>query len=161
MDQIESLCRVLEEETRVCGVLTRVLRAEQDAVVQLRPEAIVACLEERQAVQDTLAGLAEARRAIVSDLARRFGGAASSATSLVPHLPLEQQDVVRSAVKDLRRALLAARSLERQNAILVGSSADHVNDLLAALRALVPGTRYDATARIDAPSPTEQVDRRA
>jgi hypothetical protein len=188
MDQIESLCRVLEEETRVCAVLTGVLRAEQSAVVQLRPEAIVACLEERESVQDTLASLAERRRALVRDLADRYGrptrvpaqsagsgpesapaqsagsgpeGAPTSATALVPLLPLERQATVRSAVKGLRRALLEARGLERQNAILVGASAAHVNELLAALRALVPGTRYDSTARLDAPAPVEQVDRRA
>jgi flagellar biosynthesis/type III secretory pathway chaperone len=163
MDEIESLCRVLDEEARVCAVLTSVLRAEQTAVVQLRPEAIVACLEERQSAQDTLASLAQQRRALVRGLADRYGAAdaGTSATSLVPLLPIEQQAPVRRAVKGLRRALLEARGLERQNAILVGASAEHVNDLLAALRALVPGTRYDAAARLDAPAPAEQVDRRA
>lgn len=164
MDEIESLCRVLEEETRVCSVLTGVLRAEQRAVVQLRPEAIVACLEERQSVQDALAGLAATRRALVRELAGRFGdgrAASASATSLVPLLPLERQAPVRNAVKGLRRALLEARGLERQNAILVGASAEHVNDLLAALRALVPGARYDSTARLEPPAQAEQVDRRA
>ena len=161
MDQIDDLCRVLDEEARVCGLLTRVLRAEQDAVVRLRPEAIVVCLEERHVVQDTLAGLADSRRALVRDLAAQYGGAVGSATSLVPLLPLERRAFVRSAVKDLRRALLEARSLERQNAILVVAGAEHVNELLAPLRALVPGVRYDATARLDGPAEAEQVDRRA
>jgi hypothetical protein len=183
MDEIESLCRVLEEETRVCTALAGVLRAEQSAVVQLRPAAIVACLEERQSVQEALASLADRRRALVRGLADRYarpgapaqgagsgekglpapsaGSGPPSATSLVPLLPLERQATVRSAVRGLRRALLEARGLERQNAILVGASAEHVNELLAALRALVPGTRYDATARLDAPAAAEQVDRRA
>jgi hypothetical protein len=166
MDEIESLCRVLEEETRVCTVLTGVLRAEQSAVVQLRPAAIVACLEERQSVQETLASLADQRRSLLRGLVDRYAPSAGSslppsATSLVPLLPLDRQVTVRRAVKGLRRALLEARGLERQNAILVGASADHVNELLAALRALVPGTRYDAAARLDPPASPEQVDRRA
>jgi len=162
MDEIESLCRVLDEETRVCTALTGVLRAEQAAVVHLRPEAIVACLEERQSVHDTLAALAATRRALVRGLAGRYGGAAgTTATSLVPFLPLERRGRVQSAVKRLRRALLEARGLERQNALLAGAGAAHVNELLAALRALVPGMRYDAAARLAPPAQPERVDRRA
>ena len=36
-----------------------------------------------------------------------------------------------------------------------------VNDILAALRAAVPGARYGADARLDAPLLPERVDRRA
>jgi hypothetical protein len=163
MDQVETLCAVLGDETRVCGALSGVLRSEQQAVVGLRPEVILACLEERQALQDELGRLATRRRELVRELAARYGTPreTESASALLPLLPPAPRDRLRDGLRELRRALLEARGLERQNDRLVGAGLESVGDLLRALRALVPGARYDADARVAAPEATEQVDRRA
>jgi hypothetical protein len=163
MDQVESLCAVLGDETRVCGALSGVLRTEQEAVVALRPEMILTCLEERQALQDELVRLSSRRRELVQELAAHYGAAVErgSATALLPLLPPAPQDRLRAGLRTLRRALLEARGLERQNALLAGASLDSVGDLLRALRTLAPGARYDAGARVATPAATEQVDRRA
>jgi transposase len=162
MEQVESLCAVLGDETRVCGALAAVLRNEQRAVVGLRPEVILACLEERQGLQDELVRLVTRRRELVRDVALAYGtGDVESATALLPHLPAEPQSRVRTSVRALRRALLEARGLERQNEQLIGGSLESIGELLRALRALVPGARYDAGAQVASPPPTEQVDRRA
>lgn len=163
MDQVESLCAVLGDETRVCGALTGVLRSEQEAVVALRPVMILTCLEERQVLQDELARLSSRRRELVREIAARYGAPAApgSATGLLPLLPPAPQDRLRAGLRALRRVLLEARGLERQNALLAGASLESVGDLLRVLGALVPGARYDAGARVAAPAVTEQVDRRA
>jgi len=49
-DPVERLCAILAEETRVCADLAGVLREEQRAVTGLRPDAIVACVAECQAL---------------------------------------------------------------------------------------------------------------
>jgi flagellar biosynthesis/type III secretory pathway chaperone len=160
MDQVDTLCAVLGDETRVCGALATVLREEQRAVVQLRPEAILACLEQRQALQDELVHLAARRRALVRDVATTRGAKTESATELLPFLPPDPQARLRARVRSLRRALLEARGLERQNGILLDASLDTVNDLLRALRAHVPGARYGADAQFAMPASTERIDRR-
>ena len=160
MDQVESLCAVLGDEARVCGVLTAVLREEQQAVIRLRPQAILACVEQRQALHDELTRLAGLRRALVRDVATERGAPTESATALVPLLPPDPQARLRSRVRSLRRALLEARGLERQNGLLVEASLDTVSDLLRALAGLVPGARYGADARFAPPVANDRIDRR-
>src|SRR5579871_1801576 len=69
MEQIDQLCDLLTEETRVCAALSGVLREEQAAVVRLEPASILVCLEQRQALQDRLLRLAGERRALVRAVA--------------------------------------------------------------------------------------------
>jgi flagellar biosynthesis/type III secretory pathway chaperone len=160
MDAIQQLCTLLGEEAAVCHELAGVLRDERRAVVQLRPEAIIACLEQREALQQKLTGLAQARRELVLSLAAARGAHATRATEVLPLLPLERQPDVRGRLRALRRALLETRGLQRQNALLVGSSLDSVNELLRALRALVPGARYGAGAEVETPALGERLDQR-
>lgn len=163
MDQLESLCAVLGDEARVCDALVGVLRHEQRAVVELRPDVILSCVEERLALQEELERLTGRRRALVRDLAADLGAAsgARSVTVLLPFLAPDPQAQVRTRVRALRRVLLEARSLERQNELLIGSSLDHVGELMRALAALVPGARYDRGAQVATPAGLEHVDRRA
>jgi flagellar biosynthesis/type III secretory pathway chaperone len=161
-DRVETLCDVLDEETRLCGALAAVLNEEQRAVVALRPGAILACLEERQALHEELERLAARRRTLVHDAASEHGAdATASATSLLPLLPPDPQARLRAQLRALRRALLEARSLERQNASLAGASLEALGEMLPALRALLPGVRYGADAQVDAPAAAERIDRRA
>ena len=160
MEQVTALCEVLGEETRVCELLVDVLRREQRAVVELRPEAVVGCLAERHELGMALAGLATERRAAASALGDALQAGGLPPSALLPLLPPEPRARVRGRLRTVRRALLEARSLERQNALLASASLGTVNDILAALRAAVPGARYGADARLDAPLP-ERVDRRA
>jgi FlgN protein len=163
MEQVESLCTVLGDEARLCDALAELLRVEQVAVVGLDGGRILACLEERQAIEDELGRIAEERRALVRGLAADLGsgGPSGSATALLPLLPPDPQARLRGAVRRLRGSLLTVRSLGRQNALLIGGSLDGVGELLRALRALVPGVRYDAGAQVAAPLAPEQLDRRA
>jgi hypothetical protein len=163
MEQVEDLCAVLGDEARLCDALAEVLRVEQAAVVGLDSGRILACLEERQALEDVLGRVAAERRELVRGLAAGLGStrAPESATALLPLLPPDPQARLRGAVRRLRGSLLAVRSLGRQNAALVGGSLDGIGELLRALRALVPGVRYDAEAQVAAPCVAEQLDRRA
>jgi hypothetical protein len=161
MDQVESLCAVLSDEARLWDEVAGLLRQEQRAVVELRPGTLLACLEERQALQEELLVLAARRRRLVQDVARTCGSNAERATALLPLLPPATQEELRAPLAHLRRALLTARGLERQHAHLLAGSLDGVNEILGALRQLVPGIRYDAGARVAAPAMLEQVDRRA
>jgi flagellar biosynthesis/type III secretory pathway chaperone len=144
----------------VCGALAEVLRDEQQAVVRLQPQAILACLEQRQVLQDELVRLAGLRRALVRDVASQRGASTESATALLPLLPPDPQARLRSRVRSLRRALLEARGLERQNGRLVEASLDTVTDLLRTLAALVPGARYGADAQVAPLAASERIDRR-
>jgi flagellar biosynthesis/type III secretory pathway chaperone len=161
MEDIDRLCILLDEETHVCGRLSSVLREEQQAVVRLRPDHILTCLEQREELQGRLTELADARRRLVREVTARRGSETSQATEMLPMLPLEPQHRVRKHLRKLRGALLETRGLERQTALLVGASLDGVQDMLRALRALVPGATYGADATIDVPALPERVDRTA
>lgn len=161
MDQVDSLCAVLSDEVRLWDEAAALLREEQRAVVALRPAPLLACLEERQALQEELLELAARRRRLVHEVAQACGTKAEKATSLLPFLPAESQTRLRGQLGELRRALLTVRGLERRQALLLGGSLDGVGELLGALRGLLPGARYDAGAQMAPPPTVEQVDRRA
>lgn len=148
MDQVESLCAVLGEEARVCATLVDLLHDEQHAVVALQPGPIFACLEQRELLQAELTALAARRRALVQDAALAWGSTATSATALLPLLPPDPRARLQTELRRLRRMLLEARSMERQNALLIGSGLETTSELLLALRAFVPGARYGADAQL-------------
>jgi flagellar biosynthesis/type III secretory pathway chaperone len=150
MDQVETLCAVLDEEERVCAALVAVLRREQEAIVGLRSAGIIACLEERQLLQEELVGLAARRRQLIRGVAAAHGTGTASATVLLPVLPPDPREKLRAGLRRLRRALLEARGIERQNALLVSSSQETIGDVLRAVRALAPGARYGADAQLAA-----------
>jgi flagellar biosynthesis/type III secretory pathway chaperone len=161
MERLDSLCAVLGEETQVCGALSEVLRREQQAVIGLRPDAILGCLQERQVLAEQLEQLATRRRALVSQVARERGAEAASAGTLLATLPPELQPALRTRVRALRGALLETRGLERQNARLAGAGQESVTEILCALRSLTPGARYAANAEVSVPHARDLVDRRA
>jgi hypothetical protein len=164
MDEIDGLCAVMQEEAQLCGDLVGVLREEQAAMVGLRPQAILACLERHRLLHDELSRVATRRRDLLGRVARARGADAESATALLPLLPPDPRERVRASLRDLRRALLNARTAERQNRIVAGTGLDTVREILAALHALVPGARYGADAQLAPPAGREaqavQVDRR-
>lgn len=160
MDEIDGLCAVMEEEARVCGDLVGVLRDEQAAMVALRPQAILACLERHRLLHDELTRLATRRRELIGDVARAQGADADSAHAILPLLPPDPRERVRASLRHLRRALLEARGAERQNRLVAGTGLDTVSEILAALRALVPGARYGADAQLAATVASDAVDRR-
>jgi flagellar biosynthesis/type III secretory pathway chaperone len=161
MEDIDRLCLLLDEETDVCGRLSTVLRDEQQAVVRLRPDDILTCLEQREELQGRLTALADERRRLVREVSARRGSETPQAVEMLPMLPIEPQHRVRRHLRKLRGALLETRGLERQTALLVGASLDGVQDMLRTLRAHVPGTTYGANATLDVPALPERVDRRA
>ena len=161
MEDIDRLCELLGEETRVCGELSAVLREEQQAVVRLRPEAILESLERRETLQQVLLRLADDRRHLVRAVTARYGAETLQTTALLPLLPPEPRVRVRAQLRQLRRALLEARGLERQTELLVDASLDTMGELLRTLRGLMPGARYGADAELAVPVGSERVDRRA
>jgi flagellar biosynthesis/type III secretory pathway chaperone len=159
MDEVDGLCAVMDEEARVCGTLAGVLRDEQVAVVALRPQAILACLEQHRLLHDELSRLSARRRALVQEVAQARGASAASATAILPLLPPDPRERLRARVRRLREALLEARRVERQNQLLATTGLDTVTEILAALRALVPGTRYGADAQLTPAAGGEGLDR--
>jgi flagellar biosynthesis/type III secretory pathway chaperone len=160
MERLDSLCAVLGDETEVCGALSAVLRREQEAVIALRPDALLACLQERQVLAEELEQLATQRRALVSAVARERGNDAASAGTLLANLPPDLQPALRTRLRELRHALLETRGLERQNARLAGASQESVTEILCALRTVTPGARYGANAEVAVPRARDLVDRR-
>jgi flagellar biosynthesis/type III secretory pathway chaperone len=158
---VEQLCAVLDEETRVCTALAAVLRDEQRAVVRLQADVIVDCLGRRETLQQTLGGLAESRRTLVRTASARLGIETPRATDLLPLLPEAPRARLRGELRRLRGALLETRGLERQNAHLVGHSLAGVDELLAALRAQLPGTTYGADATLAPPPAPDTLHRTA
>jgi len=161
MDQIDALCAVLGEETRVLGNLANALRDEQRALVALRPEAIFAALVERRELGDELEGLAYGRRTLVRELGADPRASRASLATVLPGLSPDARTRLEGPLRTLRRALLEARGLERQNRRLAEASLRQTDDLLQTLRSLVPGARYGADARLAASPTLEQLDRRA
>src|SRR5262249_61952296 len=138
MEEVERLVAVLGEEVRVCDVLASVLRDEQEAVLRLRPEAMLTCLEQRQVLQERLTRLAAERRAVVRAVGTVRGKSTERATEVLPLLPDEPQARVREQVRRLRGALLTARRPERQNALLIGSGGATAGPPLRPARAPPP-----------------------
>lgn len=161
MEEVERLCGLLDEELGVCGELGGVLRTEQQAVVEFRAETILHCLEQRAALQERLAQLAGERRRMVHVIAAQHDTDTVHVSDLLPLLPRQPGDDVRRRMRALRAAFLEARGLERQTTILARSSLDHVDDVLQALRGLVPGARYGADASLTLPTNVGSVSQRA
>jgi len=69
VEQVDALLGVLEEETRACEALARVLGAEQAALITLRPQAILSALAERRGLERELVRLAARRRELVREAA--------------------------------------------------------------------------------------------
>ncbi|MCW5893728.1 MAG: flagellar export chaperone FlgN [bacterium] len=160
-DDLEQLCAVLDEETRVCAALSAVLREEQVAVVRLQADRIVDCLGRREALQRTLGDLAASRRSLVRTASARRGGETLQAIELLPLLPPAPRDRLRGGLRRLRGALLETSGLERQNAHLAGQSLAGVDELIAALRAQMPGTTYGADATLTSPPAPDTLHRTA
>ena len=161
MDEAEALCAVLGDEARICAALTETLRREQRAVVALEADDVLASLAERARLTTALAEASSRRRAALDDVARTVHVEPAATTALLPRLPLPIRTRVRDRLRELRGTLLEARGLERQNGLLARASLATVTELLAALRAAVPGARYGADARLEAAPLAERVDRRA
>jgi hypothetical protein len=136
------------------------LREEQQAMIALAPDRIFGALGKRRDLQDELGRLASRRRALVREVAHAQGAEASSATELLVALAPGPRAELFASLRALRRALLEARGLERQNALLARASLLHTEELLRTLRGLVPGAHYGADARVAAPAALETVDRR-
>jgi flagellar biosynthesis/type III secretory pathway chaperone len=160
MESSDALRALLADEARLCAELTAVLRAEQQALVALRPDVVFGCLAQRQALAEALGEVADRRRALVRALADQHGGDGESVVALIARLPAPVQQTLRPALRALRTALLEARGLERQNARLATASLETTHEILRALAALVPGARYGADARLATPA-AERVARRA
>jgi hypothetical protein len=160
MDRTATLLALLADETGLCADLTHVLRAEQRALVALRPDAITACLAEREVLGEALGHLAGRRRVLVRELIRAHGGDGDALATLLGLASPATQATLRPAVRALRRALLVARGLERQNALVARASLETTHETLRALAALGPGTRYGADARLATPA-SERLGRRA
>lgn len=161
MDDVDRLCALLDEETRLCGELTGVLRLQQQAVIGLRAADLLACLERREMLARALHDAGRARRAALESLGRALGSDAGTHPDLLPRLPLAPRTRVRQALGRLRGALTLTRSLERQTERLVGAGLAHVHELVRSLTVLVPGTRYGADAGLAAPAAVDRLDRRA
>ena len=160
-DKLEALCAVLGEEARACSALSGVLREEQAAAIGLDPDAIVASLAERRLLHGRLVELAAARRGLVCSIARERGESAERVTELLPLLAPEPARRVRDGLRTLRRGVLEARGLGRQNALLAEASLEGVGELLRILGGLLPGARYGADARVAASGgATNRIDRR-
>jgi hypothetical protein len=157
---VDRLCALLDEETRAAEALAAVLREERDAMVRLEADALLECLARRQARQDELGAVARRRQVFVAEacgadvVPPRVG-------VLVATLSAPARQRVRECVRRLRRSLLAARGGERQTQALARASLDTNAELLHALQALLPGTRYGADARLAPPTLVESLDRRA
>lgn len=162
MDETSRLCALVGEETALYADLAQVLRAQQEAIVALAPEPLLACLERRAAL---VRAALEARAARVDELralAGRHGvDPAESAGEVLVRLAPEPRARVRAALARLREALVRVRQLERQTGYLVEEGLAQVQDLVRTLIALVPGARYGADAGLAAPAGVERLDRRA
>ena len=157
---VEALCALLDEETRASDALGAVLGEERQAMVRLEADALLESLARRQARQDELEALARRRREFVAE-ACGPGRVPPRVGVLVATLSGPARQRVRECVRRLRRSLLAARSGERQTQALARASLDTNAELLHALQALLPGTRYGADARLAPPTLVESLDRRA
>src|SRR5215470_2137971 len=73
MEQAETLCAALSDETRVCRALADALRREQLAVVELRADAVLASLTERTELGAALADAACRGRRARGHARRRLG----------------------------------------------------------------------------------------
>lgn len=161
MEQVEQLCGVLEQELQVCSALTEVLRLEQEAIAHYRAETILQSLERRAGLQSKLATLALERQQLARTIGAQLGRVTEHVSDLVPLLTEAVGRTLRRRMRDLRTALLAARSLERQNTFLARASLDHVDDVVQALRGIMPGARYGADAALTVPAASSGLSQRA
>jgi hypothetical protein len=132
-ESVHSVADLLLGERRCCAALADLIERERAAAVGHDLAALLAVLREREDLQ-----------------ARWQRVAAARARALAGSPPLDElagsDPALGETVAALRRETDALRSAQRINDRLIKAALGGVNDLLATLRRLVPGARYDARA---------------
>lgn len=137
-----TLRAVLEAERDCCVRLERVLDAERAAAAAFDYAALVACLQEREALHADWMRAAEARREALRADGRTLRAIAAADSELAP------------VVRALRTQAAALTRAQRVNARVVAAALGHVTDLLDVVRRQQPETRYDGRAKLTAPART-------
>lgn len=160
MEEVEVLGKLLAEEARVAAELAEALVAEQRATIELDAAALLAAAARKAALQEELARRAAARQAAARRLAVVVGARRERVTDLLPRLPQGSREPLRRRSRELKRALLEARTLQRQNAALLAGSLEFVGSLLEEFGTARRLGRYDARATVVGGAATDLVDRR-
>lgn len=132
-DKLHSLADLLVGERRCCAALGELLERERAAAVQNDLAGLLATLREREDIQARWQRVAAAR-----DRALAGGPSLEERAAADPSLG--------EALAELRRELRTLRSAQQINARIVRAALGGVDDLLATMRRLMPGGRYDARA---------------
>jgi hypothetical protein len=143
-ESVHAVADLLVGERRCCAALAALVERERAAAVQNDLAALLATLREREDLQARWQRVAAARTRALST-----GPSLAELCGADPALA--------EVVAGLRREAEALRAAQRINDRMIQAALGGVNDLLATIRRLVPGARYDSRAAMTDAFPRRRV----
>lgn len=127
----EELLDLLRDELQEYGGLIGLLNAQQQSILNRRPESL---LEINQSVQTQMEAsqiLQKRRQGFVNDLARNFGESQEASLSeLLPHLPDVTQPMFESLIEEINNLITRVRRKVEQNQRLLARLAEVTDQIL-------------------------------
>ncbi len=141
----EDLLGLLRDELQEYGSLLGLLSAQQQNILERRPESL---LEINQTVQTQMEAsqiLQRKRQGFVSSLANTFGAPQDSTlTELIPHFPDVTRPMFESIVDEINNLITKVRSKIEQNQRLLGRLSEVTEQILSITN---PGTHSKTYGR--------------
>jgi flagellar biosynthesis/type III secretory pathway chaperone len=127
----EELLGLLRDELQEYGGLIGLLNAQQQSILNRRPESL---LEINQSVQTQMEAsqiLQKRRQGFVNHLARNFGESQEASLSeLLPHLPDVTQPMFESLIEEINNLITRVRRKVEQNQRLLARLAEVTDQIL-------------------------------
>ena len=133
---LERLIEILKQELQLHRKLQGLLRAEQEALVALKSDALLEAAREKDAVALQLRALEEARRLVMESLALEFSlpaGEQSTLSELIQRIPDHYALRLSHLRSELREVVEHAQTENDANRFLVNRSLELVREAMQAL----------------------------
>lgn len=129
----EELLEMLRTELQEYGGLIGLLNAQQQSILNRKPDSLVEINQSVQAQMEASQILQKRRQGFVSHLARNFGRSEQSTLSeLLPHLPDVTQPMFESIIEEINSLISNVRRKVTQNQRLLSRLLEVTDHILSA-----------------------------
>ena len=129
----EELLELLRTELQEYGGLIGLLNAQQQSILNRKPDSLVEINQSVQTQMEASQILQKRRQGFVSNLARNFGRSEQSTlTELLPHMPDVTQPMFESIIEEINSLITRVREKVSQNQRLLARLVEVTDHILSA-----------------------------
>jgi len=145
----EELLELLRDELQEYGGLIGVLNAQQQTILNRKPESLLEINQTVQAQMDASKILLKRRQGYVSHLAQRFGQPSQATLSeLVPFLPDVTQPMFESIIEEINQLISQVRRKVSQNQKLLNRLIEVTDHLLSSTSPATQSKTYSKSGKV-------------